>query len=403
MVGRVLLRLSSPTIQHIYTYQIKKSVQSTGYDADFCNKSKGFRKETAPLKFYGCFAPPGSPTIPSINTYQIIKKSNKGIQYTTNPKDRIMKKSNCIFHALKKQLIISGLVAASITLFAQKQEPVHETDSDDKLLSEYVNSKGSDIISFDFSNIKQFWISPTVLSRDNLIQIKLNDKRESELLKIQLANVIETQDCRIDIITNDSDLQFLVTNDKSTTLSTSSPERDFIHYHIVSAAFHLEDTKDFSFCLRFFSDKMETLTIKKILLSFSNNKESRYLGSPGFNALFKQIEKEGISVPNSEVKYIISKEYNKIFIIVPKELAESHPFLYHVFPVDEKDFQPGRVQYKFNNYDFVASSPGARIPQNNTQNSKTIIFQRDLPSYQYSTLEIGQFGPDGRIWTIILK
>ena len=33
MVGRVLLRPSSPTIQHIYTYQIKKSVQPTGYDA----------------------------------------------------------------------------------------------------------------------------------------------------------------------------------------------------------------------------------------------------------------------------------------------------------------------------------------------------------------------------------
>ncbi len=50
MVGRVLLRPSPPTIQHIYTYQIKKSVQPTGYDALFfqfknelievtCNKS----------------------------------------------------------------------------------------------------------------------------------------------------------------------------------------------------------------------------------------------------------------------------------------------------------------------------------------------------------------------------
>ena len=33
MVGRVLLRPSHPTIKHIYTYQIKKSVQPTGYDA----------------------------------------------------------------------------------------------------------------------------------------------------------------------------------------------------------------------------------------------------------------------------------------------------------------------------------------------------------------------------------
>ena len=35
MVGQVLLRPSPPTIQHIYTYQIMKSVQPTGYDALF--------------------------------------------------------------------------------------------------------------------------------------------------------------------------------------------------------------------------------------------------------------------------------------------------------------------------------------------------------------------------------
>ena len=39
MVGRVLLRPSPPTIQHIYTYQIKKSVQPTGYDALHCVKA----------------------------------------------------------------------------------------------------------------------------------------------------------------------------------------------------------------------------------------------------------------------------------------------------------------------------------------------------------------------------
>ena len=40
MVGRVLLRPSPPTIQHIYTYQIKKSVQPTGYDAIICPSCK---------------------------------------------------------------------------------------------------------------------------------------------------------------------------------------------------------------------------------------------------------------------------------------------------------------------------------------------------------------------------
>ena len=46
MVGRVLLRPSSPTIQHIYTYQIKKSVQSTGYDAVIGEDQENFIAST---------------------------------------------------------------------------------------------------------------------------------------------------------------------------------------------------------------------------------------------------------------------------------------------------------------------------------------------------------------------
>ena len=44
MVGRVLLRPSPPTIQHIYTYQIKKSVQPTGYDAKFDSIEKSLEQ-----------------------------------------------------------------------------------------------------------------------------------------------------------------------------------------------------------------------------------------------------------------------------------------------------------------------------------------------------------------------
>ena len=48
MVGRVLLRPSPPTIQHIYTYQIKKSVQPTGYDAViWCFSAREFTESTS--------------------------------------------------------------------------------------------------------------------------------------------------------------------------------------------------------------------------------------------------------------------------------------------------------------------------------------------------------------------
>ena len=110
---------------------------------------------------------------------------------------------------------------------------------------------------------------------------KKADKTESVPLKIQLANVAESMDCKVDVISNSSDIGFSVTNAKSKVLSKSSFENDFIHYHISSALFHLEDTSDYSFNLVFESGTPEPLSIKKIVLSFSNNKNSSVFATPG--------------------------------------------------------------------------------------------------------------------------
>ena len=128
-------------------------------------------------------------------------------------------------------------------------------------------------------------------------------------LKIRLANVVETQDCKIDIFTEDPAISFSVLNSRSAVLSNSASQEDFIHYHIISSTFHLEDLQDFSFNLVFSSDKADLIAVKKIVLSFSENKESRFFGSPGYDQLSMEIENNGIRVPDTDVKYIVSKEY----------------------------------------------------------------------------------------------
>lgn len=161
------------------------------------------------------------------------------------------------------------------------------TKSDDSnILEKFIAAKGyNSTIVFDASNIKQFWIDNSVISANNsfkiLLNSKKNDLRESIPLKIQLINLLENQDCHFDIITKDSDLSFYVTNTDNKTVSSSQKEDDFIQDHILTSTFHLEDTRNFTFNLVFQSKTLSEVSIKKIILSFSPNKESSFLVTPG--------------------------------------------------------------------------------------------------------------------------
>ena len=113
---------------------------------------------------------------------------------------------------LKKAFLLLLMTSVSNGAFAQTS-----TTDDSKLIEQFIQSKGySEIIVFDASNIKQFWTDKTVFSRDGLIHVSLNKNDnstfESVPLRIQLANVKETQDCKIDIITDNSDVSFTVFN-----------------------------------------------------------------------------------------------------------------------------------------------------------------------------------------------
>lgn len=171
---------------------------------------------------------------------------------------------------------ILALVMASIVSVHAQTDP-----SDEKILNDYIASKGyMNTIIFDASNIKQFWVDKTVMSKDGSIIVLLPNKNESPFYKIQLANVNPALDCKVGVITEDPDLSFSIADSQFKRLSISSSKEDFIQYHVLSSSFHLIDVVDFSFNLKFSSNKSDIASIKKIVLFFSNNTID-FLTSPG--------------------------------------------------------------------------------------------------------------------------
>ena len=186
-----------------------------------------------------------------------------------------------------KLIIVWGIFFVSCFTFAQSVNGANKTadDSNEVLLNQFIQSKGTALIVFDSSNIKQFWIEKTVLSKKDAFEILLAGKNtqqyESDLLRIQLANVSEMEDCRIEIISNTKDFDFSVIDSNSNTVSSSQANDSFLGYSIVSAVFHLEDVQNLSFALKFESSTHNVLSIKNIVLSFSKNKNTSFVASPG--------------------------------------------------------------------------------------------------------------------------
>lgn len=159
------------------------------------------------------------------------------------------------------------------------------TTSHEQLLQQYIQTKGAGIIAFDASNIKQFWIDNTVISRKDSFDILMKSNNgvfESIPLRIQLINVNETQDCEIEIIADTDDFSFSVLdNNAQKVVATSSRRNDFLQYKVETSILHLENTANLVFFLKFSSKKNDSLKIKGITLSFSDNKNSSFLVSPG--------------------------------------------------------------------------------------------------------------------------
>lgn len=224
------------------------------------------------------------------------------------------KKSTCltnnilIFRLCFELIAFISLLIISISLYAQKDNSNGKNNDDQKLIDQYVQSKGSRIIVFDSSNIKQFWTSNSVLSQNGLIRIQLYDSFKSIPLSIQLSNVSADLDCSIEVISSNEDLSFSILSSDSKKISSSISESSFIQHHVFSSSFHLADAQKFKFNIVFSSTYSQVLSINKIILSFSQNKN--FLSTPGELSILDNISVSGtadVAVTNKSKSSITLK------------------------------------------------------------------------------------------------
>lgn len=198
-----------------------------------------------------------------------------------------LQKTNTSF-PMQKSLFsktLTSLAFSVICFVCFSASPDNDTNNDPKLLDEYIKSNYQNSIVFDANNIKQFWVDKSVVSMDNKIKILLEEKHskwESVPLRIKFANVDETMDCKIDVISKSSAPKFKVMNDSLKSFSESRDMNQFVEYNISSATFHMEDTCEHIINLVFNSNvSSSSISLDKIIISFSNNKNSSFLSSPG--------------------------------------------------------------------------------------------------------------------------
>lgn len=176
---------------------------------------------------------------------------------------------------MRKFVGIAFLLSSAFICLAQKN---NTTGSDSDLLDSFIQAKGyKDIVQFSPSNIKQFWIDKSVISKDDLISVILmsskNTNKESVLLPIKLVNVDAAQDCKVEVISSTGDMSFSVLNEQSEVLVKSNNDDKFINYNVSSASFHMCDASNFTFFIKFSSSEHSELQIRRIILSFDNNKD----------------------------------------------------------------------------------------------------------------------------------
>lgn len=177
-----------------------------------------------------------------------------------------------------KLAVLWCLFLTSGAVFSQNTaNEAKNTESDQKLLDQFIQSKGKGIITFDASNIKQFWVDNSVIARKDYFEIFLN-KGNSIPLKLQLANVSGAQNCKIEVISETPGIAFTVSDMNSKKISSSSQDNSFVNYNVFSSSFSLEDilinySPEYNFCFQliFNAPKCESINIKAIVLSFSDN------------------------------------------------------------------------------------------------------------------------------------
>lgn len=233
-----------------------------------------------------------------------------------------------------KMIILFYAIVMPFVGFAQngrKNSGIEATEN--TILNQYIQSRGNCIITFDASNIKQFWIDNSVVARNDCIELFLKNGT-SIPLKLQLANVSGAQNCKIEVITETPDTEFTVSDMNLKQISSSIQETKFVYYDVLASSFSLEDTliarsPQYNFCfqLSFNARNSESIKIKAIVLSFSDNKNVILTPSGTFN-----LKREDI---NAQSAVLENEDQNNSFSVIGKRSVISTK---KSFFVEDKNF-----------------------------------------------------------------
>lgn len=283
---------------------------------------------------------------------------------------------------------------------SQKEESL--SYSDQTLVTQFIKTMGNDIIVFDYSNIKQYWVDNSIFNKDEKIII-VPEKDTSKLFKVQLANVADRDNCKISILSETSDIAFTVFNKDSEKLSSSSFEQDFLQYHIFSCIFPLKETIDYSFFIQFKFQKHETISIRKIVFSFPENQSDKAYESSDYERLLSTIERKGTKIDKSDIYYLLSKNRDKIYFLIPIDLVNKEHFFCHIYPKNKKDLGSRFLSKGFIIDIFMAKSKNAIVPPPPNSNSQYSVVQLELPSYPVNSIRFGQYRGKQYFWTLDLN
>lgn len=265
---------------------------------------------------------------------------------------------------------VSVFMGINFFAYAQQKED---------LLEKYISAQGyKETIIFDVSNIKQYWIDKTVISKNDSIVVLLpNDtghKKESKDLFIQLANVNMLQICTIDVITETKDMSFSISDKSNNVLSTSAVKEDFIQYHLLSTTVNLEDIPSFSFKFKFVSNTLDMISIKKIILSFSPNKNTNVLETPGIIKIGTNdfITAGGTSQESTNTPYSFSVTGVYSQVISKKKIIVSNNILKNTVKIKNIGDKPVKIYLGYAPY----TKDGNKIDsKNNIYNAKNSVYK----------------------------
>ena len=275
------------------------------------------------------------------------------------------------FQVKTKTITVIFTLLFSMILAAQNttDQRLISTNDEKDLINKYIHTKGNMIVSFDASNIKQFWVDNSVIAEKDSFVISLTkdktDSYKSKPLKIQLANVDASYECNAFVLTQTDNVNFSLTDADLNPVSFNNKKDSFVDYHELSSSFRLIEIKDNTFHFSFTSSS-QVIEVKAIVLSFFQ--KNKYPSHPGYLVMNPDtIQTDAKLIPNNKQSFsvngtnalLISKEKiyvtdNTIYSTLTIKNTGNKPFNaifgYQPYTKDGKRIDNQSIPYKNDNH-----------------------------------------------------